>query len=131
MTLTYLSAVQLLRQADEDRARSLYADVIAALEEHCTDVGVDWCGNELNITVQLTGDGEQYVAIAGRHSLPWHDDRSELGGWSAVHIDNTYGTSKVIYDTTTPEGDPSGDLALRPLAEEVGAYVTAWKSEYA
>ncbi|MDQ8704518.1 hypothetical protein RCO28_18780 [Streptomyces sp. LHD-70] len=131
MTLTYLSAVQLLRQADEDRARALYADVIAALEEHCTDVGVDWCGNELSITVQLTGDGEQYVAIAGRYALPWHDDRSELGGWCAVHIDNTYGTSKVIYDTTTPEGDPPGDLALTQLAEEVGSYVTGWKAEHA
>ncbi|MDQ8707844.1 hypothetical protein RCO28_36055 [Streptomyces sp. LHD-70] len=131
MTLTYLSAVQLLRRADEDRARSLYADVIAALEEHCTDVGVDWCGNELNITVQLTSDAEQYVAIAGRHSLPWHEDRSQLGGWSAVHIDNTYGTSKVIYDTTTPEGDPPGDLAVTPLAEEVSAYVTSWKTEHA
>ncbi|WOX11487.1 hypothetical protein [Streptomyces sp. N50] len=130
MTLTYLSAVQLLRRTDEFKARALYADVIDALEQHCTDVGVDWCGNELNITVQLTGDGEQYVAIAGRYSLPWHDDRGELGGWKAVHIDNTYGTAKVIYDTTTPEGDPPGDLALEPLAEEVGAYVTGWHAEH-
>ena len=123
MTLTYLSAVQLLRRADEYKARDLYADVIEALEEHCPDVGVDFSGNELNITIQLTGDGEQYVAIAGRYSLPWHDDRSELGGWKAVHIDDTYGTAKVIYDTTTPEGEPSGDLALAPLAEQYGPTV--------
>ncbi|MET9964815.1 hypothetical protein ABZZ80_02505 [Streptomyces sp. NPDC006356] len=129
-TLTYLSAVHLLRKADESRAHALYSDVIEALEQHCTDVGVDWCGNELNITVQLTSDGEQYVAIAGRESLPWHDDRSEIGGWKAVHIDNTYGAAKVIYDTTTPDGSPSGDLAVEPLAEEVGAYVTGWHSEH-
>ncbi|MFE6481487.1 hypothetical protein ACFVGN_00880 [Streptomyces sp. NPDC057757] len=130
MTLTYLSAVQLLRRADEFKARALYADIIDALEQHCTDVGVDSCGNELNITVRLTDDGEQYVAIASRYSLPWHDDRSELGGWKAVHIDNTYGTAKVVYDTTTPEGDPPGDLALAPLAEEIGAYVTGWHAEH-
>ncbi|MFB6640259.1 hypothetical protein ACFCYF_23720 [Streptomyces chartreusis] len=130
MTLTYLSAVQLLRRADEDKARALYADVIEALEEHVTDVGVDWCGNELNITVQLTRDGEQYVAIAGRHSLPWHEDRSELGGWTALHLDNTYGTAKVIYDTTTAEGDPPGDLTVEPLVEEVTSYVNGWRAEH-
>ncbi|MBC9717785.1 hypothetical protein H9Y04_35170 [Streptomyces sp. TRM66268-LWL] len=130
MTLTYLSAVSLLRKADEDQARALYADVIEALEDECSDVGVDFCGNELTVTIQLTSDGEQYIAIAGRYSLPWHDDRSELGGWSAVHIDNTYGTAKVIYDSTTPEGEPSGDLDLEPLAEEVGSYVKGWHAEH-
>ncbi|MFF3056392.1 hypothetical protein [Streptomyces sp. NPDC057909] len=128
MTLTYLSAVHLLRRADEDQARALYADVIEALEQHCTDVGVDFCGNELNITIQLAE--EQYVAIAGRYSLPWNTDRSELGGWMAVHIDDVHGRHKVIYDTTTPEGVPPGDLALEPLAEEVGAYVTGWHAEH-
>ncbi|WP_431993328.1 hypothetical protein [Streptomyces albogriseolus] len=130
MALHYLSAVRLLRRADEDKARALYADVIEALEQHCTDVGVDWCGNELNITVLLTTDGEQYVAIAGRESLPWHDDRSEIGGWKAVHIDNTHGQSKVIYDTTTAEGEPPGDMSLEPLAEEVGTYVNGWRAEH-
>ncbi|MEU3783374.1 hypothetical protein [Streptomyces sp900129855] len=130
MTLTYLSAVQILRRADEDKARALYADVIEALEEHVTDVGVDWCGNELNITVQLTTDGEQYVAIAGRHALPWHEDRSELGGWKALHLDDTYGTAKVIYDTTTAEGDPPGDLTVEPLVEEVASYVNGWHAEH-
>lgn len=128
MSLTYLSAVNLLRRADEEKARSLYADVIEALEQHVTDVGVDWCGNELNITVHLAED--QYVAIAGRYSLPWHDGRSELGGWTAVHIDDAYGTRKVIYDTTTPEGEPPGDMSLEPLAEEVGAYVSGWHAEH-
>lgn len=130
MALHYLSAVQLLRRADEEKAHALYADVIEALEQHCTDVGVDWPGNELNITVQLTADGEQYIAIAGRYSLPWHNARSELGGWKAVHIDNTYGTAKVIYDTTTDEGEPPGDLSLEPLAEEVGSYVNGWRAEH-
>ncbi|MGI5401974.1 hypothetical protein ACQEVG_21520 [Streptomyces sp. CA-135486] len=128
MTLTYLSAVHQLRRADEDQARALYTDVIEALEQHCTNVGMDFCGNELNITIQLAE--EQYVTIAGRYSLPWHDDRRELGGWMAVHIDDAHGTHKVIYDTTTPEGDPPGDLALEPLAEEVGAYVTGWHAEH-
>ncbi|MEU3046250.1 hypothetical protein ABZ705_06885 [Streptomyces sp. NPDC006984] len=128
MSLTYLSAVNLLRRADEEKARSLYADVIEALEQHVTDVGVDFCGNELNITVQLAED--QYVAIAGRYSLPWHDDRSELGGWMAVHIDDVYGSRKVIYDTTTPEGEPPGDLSPELLAEEVGAYVSGWHAEH-
>lgn len=130
MALRYLSAVQLLRRADEEEARALYADVIEALEQHCTDVGVDWCGNELNITVQLSADGEQYVAIAGRNSLPWNSDRSEIGGWKAVHIDNTYGTAKVIYDTTTAEGEAPGDTSLEPLAEEVGTYVSGWRAEH-
>ena len=130
MALHYLSAVRLLRRADEDKARALYADVIEALEQHCTDVGVDWCGNELNITVLLTTDGEQYVAIAGRESLPWHDDRSEIGGWKAVHIDNTNGQAKVIYDTTTAEGEQPGDMSLEPLAEEVGTYVNGWRAEH-
>ncbi|MGW2886377.1 hypothetical protein ACWDDN_13670 [Streptomyces griseoruber] len=130
MALHYLSAVRLLRRADEDKARALYADVIEALEQHCTDVCVDWCGNELNITVDLTTDGEHYVAIAGRESLPWHDDRTEIGGWKAVHIDNTHGTAKVVYDTTTAEGDPPGDMSLEPLAEEVGAYVNGWRAEH-
>ncbi|GGL03584.1 hypothetical protein [Streptomyces flaveus] len=130
MALHYLSAVQLLRHADEEKARALYADVIEALEQHCTDVGVDWPGNELNITVQLTADGEQYIAIAGRDSLPWHDDRSELGGWKAVHVDNTYGTAKVIYDTTTDEGEPPGDMSLEPLAEEIGSYANGWRAEH-
>jgi hypothetical protein len=125
MAIHYRSAVDLLRRADEAKARALYADVIEALEQHCTDVGVDWPGNELNITVQLTDDGEQYVAVSGRYSLPWHDDRSEIGGWKAVHIDNTHGTAKVIYDTTTGEGEPPGDMSLEPLAEEVGAYVNS------
>ncbi|MGW3031163.1 hypothetical protein ACWDCB_07995 [Streptomyces sp. NPDC001178] len=127
MTLHYLSGVELLRRADEAKARALYADVIEALEQHCTDVGVDWPGNELTITVPLTDDGEQYVAITGRTSLDWHDDRSELGGWRAQHIDNAHGTAKVIYDTTTGEGEPPGDLTLEPLAEEVGAYVNGWR----
>ncbi|MFI1735244.1 hypothetical protein ACH40E_39700 [Streptomyces acidicola] len=130
MALHYLSAVQLLRRADEEKARALYADAIEALEQHCTDVGVDWPGNELNITVQLTTDGEQYVAIAGRESLPWDTDRSKIGGWKAVHIDNTYGTAKVIYDTTTGEGEPPGDMSLDALAEEVGAYVNGWHAEH-
>ena len=128
MALHYLSAVQLLRRADESRARALYADVIEALEQHCTDVGVDWCGNELTITVQLASDGEQYVAIAGRESLPWDGNRNGIGGWKAVHIDNTYGTAKVIYDTTTGEGEPPGDMSLEPLAEEVGSYVNGWRA---
>ncbi|WP_369258865.1 hypothetical protein [Streptomyces sp. R35] len=127
MTLHYLSAVETLRRADEAKARALYADVIGALEQHCTEVGVDWPGNELNIIVPLTADGEQYIAIAGRTSLPWHDDRTELGGWTAQHVDNTHGTSKVIYDTTTGEGEPPGDLSIEPLAEEVGAYVNGWR----
>jgi hypothetical protein len=127
MALHYLSAVRLLRQADEAKARALYGDVIEALEQHCSDVGVDWPGNELNITVPLTGDGEQYVAISGRTSLPWHGDRSELGGWIAQHIDNTHGTAKVIYSTVTGEGEPPGLMALEPLAEEVGAYVKGWR----
>ncbi|MDH6624438.1 hypothetical protein M2271_002240 [Streptomyces sp. LBL] len=127
MALHYLSGVQLLRLADEAKARTLYADVIEALEQHCTGVGVDWCGNELNITVPLTDDGEQLVTIAGRRSLPWHNDRSEIGGWKAEHIDNTHGTSKIIYDTTTGEGEPPGDMSLEPLAEEVGAYVNGWR----
>ncbi|WP_425245355.1 hypothetical protein [Streptomyces sp. NEAU-NA10] len=130
MALHYLSAVQLLRRVDEDKARALYADVIEALEQHCTDVGVDWCGNELNITVQLTNDGEQYIVVTGRQSLPWHDDRAEIGGWKAVHIDNTHGTAKVVYDTTTAEGAPPGDMSLDPLAEEVGAYVNGWRAEH-
>ncbi|TQE21611.1 hypothetical protein Sipo8835_37300 [Streptomyces ipomoeae] len=128
--LHYFSAVHLLRRADEEKARALYADVIEALERLCTDVGVDWCGNELNITIQLSGDGEQYIAIAGRHSLPWHNDRSEIGGWKAIHIDNTFGQAKVIYDSTTPEGEPSGDMTLKPLAEEVGSYVDGWHAEH-
>ncbi|MFK0279808.1 hypothetical protein ACIQVL_04940 [Streptomyces sp. NPDC090499] len=127
MALHYLSAARLLRQADESKARALYADVIEALEQHCTDVGVDWPGNELNIIVPLTDDGEQFVAIAGRTSLPWHDDRSEIGGWKAEHIDQTHGTAKIIYDTTTGEGEPPGDMSLEPLAEEVGAYVSIWR----
>jgi len=130
MALHYFSAVQLLRRADEFRARALYADVIEALEQHCTDVGVDWCGNELNITVQLAADGEQYVAIAGRTSLPWDSDRTEIGGWKAVHIDNVYGTAKVIYDTTTGENEPPGDMSLEPLAEEVGSYVNGWRAAH-
>jgi hypothetical protein len=130
MTLHYLTAVQLLRRADEEQARALYADVIEALEQHCTDVGVDWCGNELNITVLLSADGEQYVAIAGRESLPWHGDRSEIGGWKAVHIDNTYGTAKVVYDTTTDEGEAPGDMSLEPLAEEVASYVNGWRAKH-
>ncbi|MFF2566669.1 hypothetical protein [Streptomyces sp. NPDC058084] len=128
--LHYLSAVQLLRRADEEKARALYADVIEALEQHCSDVSVDWPGNELTVTVPLTDDGEQYIAIAGRYSLPWHDDRGELGGWKAVHIDNAYGTSRVVYDTTTPEGEPPGDMSLGPLAEEVGTYVDGWRAEH-
>lgn len=127
MTLHYLSGVELLRRADEAKARALYADVIEALEQHCTDVGVDWPGNELTITIPLTNDGEQYVAITGRTSLDWHADRSELGGWQAQHIDNAHGTATVIYDTTTGEGEPPGDLSLAPLAEEVGAYVNGWR----
>ncbi|MFF4802367.1 hypothetical protein ACFY1U_28845 [Streptomyces sp. NPDC001351] len=127
MALHYLSGVELLRRADEAKARALYADVIEALEQHCTDVSVDWPGNELTITVPLTDDGEQYVAISGRTSLDWHSDRSELGGWRAQHIDNTHGTAKVIYNTTTGEGEPPGDLSLEPLAEEVGAYVNGWR----
>ncbi len=91
---------------------------------------MDWCGNELNITVQLSADGEQYIAIAGRYSLPWHDDRGEIGGWKAVHIDNTFGTARVIYDTTTDEDEAPGDMALEPLAEEVGAYVHGWRAEH-
>ncbi|WP_438491935.1 hypothetical protein [Streptomyces asiaticus] len=130
MALHYLSAVQLLRRADEEKARALYADVIEALEQHCTDVGVDYCGNELNIAIPLSNDGEQYIAIAGRYSLPWHKDRSELGGWKAVHVDNIYGQSKVVYDSTTPEGEPPGDMSLEPLAEEVGAYVNGWRAEH-
>lgn len=130
MTLTYLSAVQLLRKADEDQARALYADVIDALEQHVSDVGVDWCGNELNITILLTSDGEQRIAIAGRRSLPWHDDRSDMGGWKAVHIDDTYGRTKLLYDTTTPEGAPCGDLAIEPLVDEVASYVNGWHAEH-
>ncbi|MGW0822481.1 hypothetical protein [Streptomyces sp. NPDC002845] len=130
MALHYLSAVQLLRKADEEEARALYADVLEALEQHCTDVDVDWQANELNVTVQLSGDGEQYVAIAGRKALPWHEDRTELGGWKAVHIDNTYGTAKVIYDTTTDEGEPPGDMCLEPLADAVAAYATGWRAEH-
>jgi len=88
---------------------------------------VDWPGNELNIVVPLTADGEQYIAIAGRTSLPWHDDRSELGGWTAKHIDNAHGTATVIYDTATGEGEPPGDMTIEPLAEEVGTYVKGWR----
>ncbi|KPI15634.1 hypothetical protein OK074_2079 [Actinobacteria bacterium OK074] len=128
--LHYLSAVRLLRQVEEAKARALYADVIEALEAQCTDVDVDWPGNELNIVIQLSTDGDQFVAITGRTSLPWHDDRSGLGGWKAVHIDNSYGTAKVIYDTTTPEGDPAGDMSLEPLADEVASYVNGWRAEY-
>jgi hypothetical protein len=129
MSLHYLSAVRLLRGTDEEKARVLYADVFEALEQHVSDVDVDRCGNELNIVVPLSADGEQYVAIAGRYSLPWHPDRSEIGGWKAVHLDNRYGTARVVYDTTTPEGEPSGDLSLEPLAEEVGSYVNGWRAE--
>ncbi|WP_372407363.1 hypothetical protein [Streptomyces luteireticuli] len=106
------------------RALTLYADVIAALEAHVTDVDMDNCANRLAVVVHLAED--QYVTVTGRRSLPHHPDRTELGGWTATYIDDQYGHSQVLYDTTTPEGEPPGDMSLTPLAETVGDWVNTW-----
>lgn len=115
------------REAEAARACALYADVIEALEQHVCNVEVDNCGNELTIVVVLAE--EHRIDIAGRHALPWGDDRSELGGWAATYTDE-HGHSKLLYDTTTPEGEPPGDLSVEPLAEAVGGWATGWLAEH-
>lgn len=103
-------------------ARILYADVLDELEQHLCDVTIVHRGLGLLIVVPFAAD--QRIEITGREpELPWSLDRTELGGWNAVHLDDRYGAETVVHRTTTPPGHPPGDLSVPALGQEVALYL--------